>query len=75
MVYLSDQGSPAVVEGLHVSGSTEVPIKMNRYVLLAGLAVETSQLAIAIVIVLSVLLVLSLEIYRRRRNKSQKTDS
>jgi membrane protein implicated in regulation of membrane protease activity len=64
-----------VVESLHVDGSTTVPIKINRYVLLAGLPVETSQLAIAIIIVLSVLLVLSLEVYRRRRNKSQKTDS
>jgi membrane protein implicated in regulation of membrane protease activity len=74
-VYLSDQGPPTVVESLHVDGSTTVPIKINRYVLLVGLPVETSQLAIAVIIVLSVLLVLSLEVYRRRRNKSQKTDS
>jgi len=74
-VYLSDQGPPTVVESLHVDGSTTVPIKINRYVLLAGLPVETSQLAIAVIIVLSVLLILSLEVYRRRRNKSLKTDS
>jgi hypothetical protein len=74
-VYLSNQGQPTVIESLHVDGSTTVPIRINRYVLLAGLPVETSQLAIAVIIVLSVLLVLSLEAYRRRRNKSQKTDS
>jgi len=74
-VYLSDQGPPTMIEGLLVDGSTTVSITMNRYVLLAGLPVETSQLAVVIIIVLSVLLVLSLEVYRRRRNKSQKTDS
>lgn len=74
-VYLSDQGPPTMIESLLVDGSTTVSITMNRYVLLAGLPVETSQLAVVIIIVLSVLLVLSLEVYRRRRNKSQKTDS
>lgn len=74
-IYLSDQGSPTVVESLLVDGSTLVPIRIGRYVLLAGLPVETSQLAIVVIIVLSLLLVLSLELYRRRRNKSQKTDS
>jgi hypothetical protein len=73
-VYLSDKGPPTMIENLLVDGSTTVSIKMNRYVLLAGLPVETSQLAIVVIIVLSVLLVLLLEVYRRRRNKSQKTD-
>lgn len=74
-VYLSDQGSPTVVKSLLVGGSTAVSIRISRYVLLAGLPVETGQLTMAVIIVLSVLLVLSLEVYRRRRIKSQKTDS
>lgn len=73
-VYLSDQGPPTVIQNLLVDGSTSVSIKMVRYVLLAGLPVEANQLAITIIIVLSVLLILSLEVYRRRKNKSQKTD-
>jgi hypothetical protein len=73
-VYLSDKGSPAMIENLLVDGSTTVSVTMTRYVLLAGLPVETSQLAVVIIIVLSVLLVLILEVYRRRRNKSQKID-
>lgn len=74
-VYLSDKGSPAMIEILnHVDGSTTVSIKMTRYVLLFGVPVEASQLAVILIIVLSVLLVLLLEVYRRRRNKSQKTD-
>lgn len=74
-VYLSDQGSPTVVRSLLVGGSTAVSIRIDRYVLLAGLPVETGQLAITVIIVLGVLLVLSLEVYRRRRIKSQKIDS
>ena len=73
-VYLSDKGSPAIIENILVDGSTTVSLKMNRYVLLAGLPVETTQLAVALIIVLSVLLVLLLEVYRRRRNKNQKTN-
>lgn len=46
---------------------------MNRYVLLAGLPVETGQLAISLIIILSVLLVVLLEVYRKR-NKSKKAD-
>lgn len=73
-VYLSNQGPPAMIDNLLVDGSTTVSIKMTRYVLLAGLPVEASQLAAVLIIVLSVLLILLLEVYRRRRNKSQKTD-
>jgi hypothetical protein len=73
-VYLSDQGSPTVVQSVVVDGSTVVPIRMNRYVLLAGLPVETSQLAISVTIILSVFLVVLLEVYRRR-GKSKTVDS
>jgi len=73
-VYLSNQGPPTVIQNLLVGGSTSVSIKMVRYVLLAGLPVEVNQLAITIIIVLSVLLILLLEVYRRRKNKSQKTE-
>lgn len=73
-VYLSDNGPPTMIDNLHVDGSTTVSITMNRYVLLAGLPVETTQLSVVLLIVLSVLLILLLEVYRRRRNKSQKTD-
>lgn len=74
-VYVSDGGPPTVVKSLVVDGSTVVPISMNKYVLLAGFVVETSQLAIAIVIVLTLLTVLGLEVYRRRRSRSRGIDS
>jgi hypothetical protein len=73
-VFLSDQSSPTVVQSAVVDGSAAVPIRMNRYVLLAGLPVETGQLAISLIIILSVLLVVLLEVYRKR-NKSKKADN
>jgi hypothetical protein len=48
---------------------------MDRYVLLAGFLIETSQLAIALIIVLTLVVIISLEICRRRRSKPQKTES
>jgi hypothetical protein len=75
-VYLSNQGSPTVVQNLHVDGSTPIyaiSIRIGRYVLLAGLPVETTQFAVAVLIALSLLLTLSLEAYKRRRSKSKKT--
>jgi hypothetical protein len=73
-VYLSNSGPPNAIGNLLVSGSTAVSIRLNGYVLLAGHPVETTQLAVVLIIVLSVVLVLVLEVYRRRRIKSQKTD-
>jgi hypothetical protein len=73
-VFLSDQSSPTVIQNVVVDGSAAVPIRMNRYVLLAGLPVETGQLAISLIIILSVLLVVLLEVYRKR-NKSKKADN
>jgi len=74
-VYLVDQFQPTVVQGTTIENSTTVQIKIDKYVLLAGLLMETSQLAIAIMIVLTVVLIIGLEIYRIRRHKPQKVES
>jgi len=70
-VYLSNNGSPNAIEDLLVTGSTNVTIAMNGYVLLAGHPVETTELAVVVIIVLSVVLVLVLEIFifRKRRGR------
>jgi hypothetical protein len=60
------------VANLFVDGSTAVSIKMNRYVLLAGDPVETTQLVVVIIIVLTVLLVLVFEVFRRMRGRGKK---
>ena len=68
-IYLTDQTQPYVVKTFSVKKSTTVVIKIEKYVVLAGLLVETSQLAITILIVATVILVLLLEIYRKKRVK------
>jgi hypothetical protein len=71
-VYLSSNGPPNTIENLLVSGSTVISIRLNRYVLLAGHPVETTQLAVVVIIVLTVVLVLVLEVFRIRRSKGPK---
>jgi len=73
-VYLSNNGSPNAIDDILVSGSTNVTIRMNQYVLLAGHPVETTELAVVVIIVLAVVLVLVLEIFvfRKRRVKGPK---
>ena len=52
--------------------SKTIQIRADRYILLAGALVETSQFATVIIVVLTALLVVGLEIYRRRSSpKSQ----
>ncbi len=70
-VYMSNQNPPTVVQNVVVEGSTAVPIRISRYVLLAGFPVETGQFAISIVIILSLLLIVLLEFRRRRKSKAE----
>lgn len=50
-------------------------ISVDKYVVLAGMLVETSVLTTVILIILVVVLILSLEVYRRRPLKVQKAES
>ena len=50
-------------------------ISVGKYVVLAGMLVETSVLATAILMILVVVLILALEVYRRRRLSVQKAES
>lgn len=67
-VYLHEQTQPWVVRSFYVDRSTTIEIRMPKYVLLAGLLVETSQLTTALIIVLAVILIFSVEIYRRKHS-------
>jgi hypothetical protein len=73
-VYLANNDQPTAAQELAVEGPTTVQIKIDKYVLLAGFLVETSQLTVVIIIVVTVVLILLLEVYRRRRSKPQKTE-
>lgn len=71
-VYLNDQTRPCAAKPFFVDESKTIEIKVAKYVLLAGVLVETSQLTTALIIVAAVILILSVEVYRRHR-KSQKS--
>ncbi len=72
-VYLFDQTIPFLETTVTVNESTSTTIKVEKYVVLAGVLVETGQFAILIIGMLALALVLSIEIYRRKRVKTAKT--
>jgi len=75
VVYLLDQTQP-FKEGMYsVVTSTTIEIRADKYVMLAGFLVETSQLATVVIIVATVLFVLAIEVYRRRHLKPKKAES
>ncbi|MEM3730791.1 MAG: hypothetical protein QW667_01220 [Candidatus Bathyarchaeia archaeon] len=77
-VYLGDRQEPDAVKTFFVDGSVNpasFDVKVERYVLLGGLLVETGQFATAIIIVVSVALVILIEIYRRKPFKFKKSPS
>ena len=65
------QSEAFVIVPASVDSSTTIEIRLERYVMLAGMLVETGQFATMIMIVLIVVVILSLEIYRRRRTKAK----
>jgi hypothetical protein len=54
--------------------STNV-IRVGKYVMFAGMLVETSELAAIVLVILVVVLLLFLELYRRRHVRASKTES
>jgi hypothetical protein len=75
IVHLQGQSQSCVTKTCFVDEPTTIEIKIEKYVMLAGFLVETSKLATALVIAAAILLILSIEIYRRKRLKSQKNSS
>jgi len=74
-VRLSGQSDPCVIARTYVDAAVEsVEVRIDKYIVLFGMLVETSRLVAAIIIVLSLMLILSLEIVRRQRFKSQKSE-
>ncbi len=74
-VYLPGQSQPFMVTTSVVDSSKTIEIKLDKYVILAGFLVETSNLTTAMIIAATVLLVLLIEVYRRKRLKPQKSSS
>jgi len=74
-VYLPGQLQPCAVKTSYVDGSATIEIRIDKYVMLAGFLVETSQLTTVIIIAVAGVLAVSIEVYRRKRPKPQKSES
>jgi hypothetical protein len=70
-----DQTQPFKEGTYSVLSSTTIEIRADKYVMLAGFMVETSQLATVVIIAATVLFVLAIEIYRRKRLEPKKAES
>jgi hypothetical protein len=72
-IYLNDQAQPCTETASSVVSSATIGIKIGKYVLVAGILVETSQLTTALIIAAVIILIVSIEVYRRKRSKLQKS--
>ena len=72
-IYLNDQAQPCTETASSVVSSATIGIKIGKYVLVAGILVETSQLTTALIIAAAIILIVSIEVYRRKRSKLQKS--
>ncbi len=76
-VRLTGQADPCIVLTRYFGSSTTTPVnvRVEKYVILGGMLVETSQLVAVMTILLAMALILSLELIRRRRHKPRKSES
>ncbi len=74
-IYLNDQTQAFTGKTYSVEKSTTITMGIERYVLIAGVLVETSHLTTALIIAAALILILSIEIYRRKHLRSQKSPS
>jgi hypothetical protein len=65
-VYLTEETQPCAVKTLFVDESKTIEIKIEKYVILGGFLVETSQLTTAIIILAAIILILLIEMYRKK---------
>ncbi len=72
-VYSPSQTQPCVSNTFIIENSASIQFKIDKYVVLAGLLIETSQLATTVIIVLTVILIVSMEVYRRKRFTQKKS--
>lgn len=72
-ICLNDQTQPCIETTSSVDSSATIEIKIGKYVLIAGIPVETSHLATALVITAAIILIILIEVYRRNHSKPQKS--
>jgi hypothetical protein len=74
-IRLAGQSEPSVVSSVSVDNSTPIEIKIDRYVLLAGMMVEASQLLAVVIVLIVAVLFLSVEVFRRRWRKPKENEA
>lgn len=74
-VCLPGFSSACVSKTIYVESSATFTIKLDKYVVLAGFLVETSHLATAIVLAVALIFVVIIEVYRRKRVRSEKSQN
>jgi len=74
-VYSKDSTTPIVAQGINLQNSTSLRITISKYVLIAGTIIDASVFATIIIIIIALAILLIAEIYRRQRNKPEKTET
>jgi hypothetical protein len=75
-VYTSDSSMPIAAQNFRAEKSlADLSIKIDKYVILAGMLVEASQLTTIVLIALAVIVLLIVELVRRRRTKAEKSET
>jgi len=72
-IYLNDQTQPCIETTASVESSKTIGIKIGKYALIAGILVETSRLATALIIAAAIILVVLIEVYRRKHSRLRKS--
>lgn len=69
------QSNQLAVTTVYVGNSTTLEIRLDKYIVLAGMLVDLGQFTAVLLIVLFAIFIICLELYRRKRPKSQPSGS
>jgi hypothetical protein len=73
-VSMKGQSDPLAVTTANVYTSTTIEIRLDKYVVLAGMLVDLGQFVTVLAIVLIVIFIVCLEVYRRKRSRPQQSE-
>jgi hypothetical protein len=73
-VSMKGQSNPLAVTTANVSTSTTIEIRLDKYIVLAGMLVDLGQFVTVLAIVLIVIFIVCLEVYRMRRSRPQQSE-
>jgi hypothetical protein len=73
-VSMNGQSDPLAVTTANVYTSTTIEIRLDKYVVLAGMLVDLGQFVTVLAIVLIVIFIVCLEVYRRKRSRPQQSE-